>query len=157
MQMGATAPNAGATAGADQVAPVVVAGRHRGIEVAVAGDQPISTLQLKGDAVGVAAPNLPLAVMGSAHRGADEAGDIDRGMALSHSLGDHPGHGVQQLQGREEEGNGQQAPAATNFRDENLKRILSCDPLDLSFAYATDGSPGLVISVVLVSWSRWVF
>ena len=64
---------------------------------------------------------------------------------------------MQQLQGREEEGNGQQAPAATNFRDENLKRILSCDPLDLSFAYATDGSPGLVISVVLVSWSRWVF
>jgi hypothetical protein len=63
---------------------------------------------------------------------------------------------MQQLKRREEEGNGQQAHAATNFRDENLKRILSCDPLDPSVAYATDWSLVLVASVVLVSWSRWV-
>jgi hypothetical protein len=45
---------------------------------------------------------------------------------------------VQQLQGRKQEGNGQQASAATNFRDENRKRILNYDALDPSVAYATE-------------------
>ena len=137
VQMGAAAPDACVAAGADLIATLVVAGWHHGVEMAVAGFQPIRPMQLEGDPVGVAVPNTTLAVMGSTHGCADEAGDVYCRMAFSYSLGDHPGHGVQQLQGREEERNGQQAPAATNFRDENLKRILSCDRRDASVVYAT--------------------
>jgi hypothetical protein len=96
---------------------------------------------------------MPLAVMGSTHWSANEASDVDRGMAFSYSLGDHPRHGVQQLQRREEEGNGQQAFAATNFRDENLKRILSYDSLDPSVAYKTVSLLALAASVALARWS----
>jgi len=105
------APDAGVAAGADLIAPFEVAGGHHRVQVAVAGFQPIGSPQLEGGAVSAATPHGAVAVVGGAHRRARDAGDVDGGMPLSHSLGDHPGHGMKQLQSRQKEGDGQQASA----------------------------------------------
>lgn len=57
---------------------------------------------------------------------------------------------MEQLQGGEKQGDGQQAAAET-FRDENLKSILNCDERDLSVVYAT----GEAIRLML--WRAWQF
>jgi hypothetical protein len=61
--------------------------------------------------VRVAASHRALAIVGGPHWCARDAGDINGRMPFAHSLGDHPGHGVEQLKGGQQKGDGQQASA----------------------------------------------
>lgn len=76
------------------------------MQVAVAGGEAIQAVQHHGDAVGVAALHPPLAVMGGPYGGARTAGDVQGGMPGSDSLGDHPGHGMEELDGWQQQREG---------------------------------------------------
>ena len=76
-----------------------------------------------------------LAVVGGADGGTRDAGDVDGGVAGPHTLGDHPGHGVKQLQGRNQDGDGQD-----RFCNRKWKRILNYDAWDASVVYATNSA-----------------
>jgi hypothetical protein len=92
--------------------------------MAVAGDQPTAAAQHHRDAVGVTALHLADPVMGSADGCTRCAGDVDGGMAWANPLRDDSRDRLQQLQDREEQGDGQRV-----FRLK-IEANLGCDRLD---------------------------